>query len=136
MGVITTYAGTGSYGYSGDGGPATAAKTCAWDVYAYDPASVHFAFENPTAYISEFHNNRIRYVNSAGVIITAAGNGSGVFSGDGGPATAAGINGAKSMASDGYGNLYIAEVYGDRIRKVNTSGIITTYADRLRRQHR
>jgi hypothetical protein len=128
VGVISTFAGTGTSGYSGDGGPATAAKISSFAIGAYDPSNVHFAFALPVAYLADFYGNRVRFVNSAGVITTVAGTGSGVSSGDGGPATAAGIDGPFAVAADGQGNLYIAEDYRNTIRKVNPSGIITTYA--------
>ncbi len=119
--IITTIAGSGSAaGFSGDGGPATAALMGRLFGLACDAAG--------NIYVSDFTNNRIRKVNTSGVISTYAGNGSGSTSGDGGPATAAGLNGPSELAL--YGNsLFIAEHNSSRVRKVDiTTGIITTYA--------
>ncbi len=121
-GIITTMAGTGASGFSGDGGPATAAKLNFPQGIAVDSSG--------NVFIADFYNSRIRKVNSAtGVIITVAGNGTGGFSGDGGPATNAEIYDASAVAVDDTGNIYISDYYNSMIRKVNaTSGIITTIA--------
>src|SRR5205085_3933541 len=82
-------------------------------------------------YIADTSNHRIRKVNSAGIISTVAGSGSepvGGFGGDGGPATAARMNNPTGVAVDSAGNIFIAEWFGHRIRKVNASGVISTVA--------
>jgi trimeric autotransporter adhesin len=120
-GVITTVAGSGTPlfgGYSGDGGPATSAQLAGPTGVAVDSAG--------NLYIADTENNRIRKV-SSGVITTVAGNGTQSFSGDGGPATSAGLNSPGDVAADSAGNLYIADSGNRRIRKVS-NGVITTVA--------
>ena len=119
-GIITTVAGSGSPGFSGDGGPATAAELDKIRAVALDSAG--------NLYIADTSNNRIRKVAvGSGIITTVAGNGSLPFSGDGGAATAAGLNYPNAVALDRAGNLYISSAF--RIRKVAAgSGIITTVA--------
>ena len=118
-GTITTVAGTGSLGYSGDGGPATGARL-------YQPGDVAVD-SSGNLYISDGLNHRIRKVDTSGIITTAAGGGGG-YTGDGGLATGARLNNPGGMALDSSGNLYIADSDHHRIRKVDTSGIITTFA--------
>ena len=119
-GIITTVAGNGSYGYSGDGGRATSAQLAApWGV-AVDAAG--------NLYIADTNNGVIRKVAASGIITTVAGNGSHGYSGDGGPATSAQLNSPSGVAVDAAGNLYIADYGNYRIRKVATNGIITTVA--------
>jgi type IX secretion system substrate protein/NHL repeat-containing protein len=113
------FAGNGTGGYTGDGGPATAAELHQTAGVACDMAG--------NVYISDYSNNRIRMVNTAGIISTFAGGGSSGL-GDGGPATAAGLGSPEGLCFDGAGNLYIADLGNNRIRKVNTAGIITTVA--------
>ena len=117
-GIITTVAGTGGAGFAGDGGPATAALLDAPNDVAVD------VYGN--LYIADLQNRRIRKVNLSGIITTIAGNGSNQSSGDGGPATAAGLNFPHGISVDPAGNLYIASPYDARIRKVDTNGIIST----------
>ena len=117
-GTITTVAGNGAYRFSGDGGPATNASLNQPEGVAIDSAG--------NLYIADFDNNRIRKV-SGGTITTVAGNGDQRFSGDGGPATNASLNGPFGVAVDSAGNLYIADLFNNRIRKV-TGGTITTVA--------
>ena len=118
--IITTFAGTGATGYTGDGGPATNAQlNVPYDV-AIDAAG--------NIYFVEELNNIIRKVNTSGITSTVAGSGSTGFSGDGGPATAATFFQPTAVAIDGIGNLYIADKYNNRIRKVDTAGMITTIA--------
>ncbi len=118
--TITTIAGDGTYGFFGDGGPATSAKfQYAWYVALGGTGSVYF---------TDNANHRIRKVDAAGVISTFAGNGSPVFAGDGGQATAASFNGASGITVDGAGNVYFADISDRRIRKINTTGIISTIA--------
>ena len=119
-GGITTVAGNGTFGFSGDGGPATAAELNQPSSVAVDSAG--------NIYIADSANNRIRKVDTSGGITTVAGNGTFGFSGDGGPATAAELNQPEGMAVDSAGNIYIADYYNNRIRKVDTSGAITTVA--------
>jgi uncharacterized protein (TIGR03437 family) len=119
-GVITTVAGNGQSGYSGDGGPATAAGL-------NDPTGVEVDAAG-NLYIADGRNSRVRKVTPAGTITTLAGNGQYRYGGDGGPATAAGLNGPTGVAVDAAGNLYIADAVNNRIRKVTPSGTITTVA--------
>jgi sugar lactone lactonase YvrE len=116
-GVITTVAGNGTEGSSGDNGPAISAQLSASGV-AVDSAG--------NLYIADEFNNRIRKV-SKGVITTVAGNGLRGFSGDNGPATSAQLNRPRGVAADSAGNLYIADTWNDCIRKVS-NGVITTVA--------
>jgi sugar lactone lactonase YvrE len=115
-GLITTVAGSGTWGFSGDGGAATSAKLFAPIGIAVDAAG--------NLYIADSGNNRIREV-SNGIITTVAGNGALGFSGDNGPAATAMLNDATGVAVDRAGNLYIADVANNRVRKVS-NGIITT----------
>ncbi len=117
-GTITTIAGNGAYRYSGDGGPATNAALNEAIGVALDSAG--------NLYIADYQNERIRKV-TGGTITTVAGNGVWRFSGDAGPATSASLYAPEGMAVDSAGNLYIADTYNDRIRKV-TGGTITTVA--------
>ncbi len=125
-GNIYTIAGTGTAGYSGDGGPATAAYLRNPDCIALDVSG--------NVYIADELNNAIReIVASSGHIITLVGHetggfGTGGFSGDGGPASAAAITYPAGVGVDISGNIYIVDGGNNRIRKINTSGIITTYA--------
>jgi len=120
-GVITTIAGNGVPGYSGDGGPAVAAQL-------NDPRGVAVA-SNGDIYISDAGNQRVRRVDhSTGVITTVAGTGVAGFSGDNGPAVGAEINVPRAVAVDASGNLYIADTANNRVRVVNPSGNITTFA--------
>src|SRR5437773_1742222 len=117
-GTISTYAGSGSRGLSGDGGPATAAQLYSPHGVALDTAG--------NLYIAD--SNRIRKVTPGGTISTYAGTGTGPFSGDGGPATAAQLSSPAGVALDLTGNLYIADDGNCRIRKVTPGGTISTYA--------
>jgi sugar lactone lactonase YvrE len=120
LGIINTIAGTGTAGYSGDGGQATTAEL-------NDPAGIVFDTEG-NLYIADAGNNRIRIVNTAGIISTIAGNGTADYSGDGGQATTAELNYPFEVTFDGAGNLYIVDSHNMRIRMVNTTGIISTIA--------
>ncbi len=119
-GDISTVAGTGTAGFSGDGGAATSAEIANPFGVALDGAG--------NLYIADTFNNRIRKVDASGNISTVAGTGTGDFSGDGGAATSAAINSALGVALDGAGNLYIADTNNHRIRKVDASGNISTVA--------
>jgi sugar lactone lactonase YvrE len=119
-GVITTVAGNGSGGYSGDGGAATSAQLNRPSGVAVDGAG--------NLFIADHDNQRVRKVSVSGVISTVAGNGSYGYSGDSGPATSARLNSPEGLAVDAAGNLYIADSYNYRVRKVSASGVITTVA--------
>ena len=118
-GMMTIIAGTGSASFSGDGGSATNAGL-------WLPAAVVLD-TNHNLFISDSGNNRIRKVDTNGIITTIAGS-SGLALGDNGQATNASLWLPTGLACDGSGNLYIADTDGQRIREVNTSGIITTVA--------
>jgi len=121
-GIITTVAGNGTAGYSGDGGAATSAELSYPSGVALDSAG--------NIYIADFDNSLIRKVTvSTGLITTVAGNGNEGFSGDGGPATNAALFFPAGVTLDSAGNLYIADYYNNAIRKVTAAtGIITTIA--------
>ena len=119
-GVISTVAGTGNSGFRGDGGAATAARLRRPFDVALDGAG--------NLYIADYINSRIRKVDSAGVISTVAGDGTRGSGGDGGPATAAQLRFPTGVAVDGAGNLYIADRFNQRIRKVDSAGVISTVA--------
>ncbi len=116
-GIITTVLGSAGATYSGDGGPASAAGVSV-NYIAIDPAG--------NMYITD--NNRIRKVNTAGIISTIAGDGTPAFSGDGGQATAAELNDISSVDVDRSGNIYIGDGGNNRVRKIDNTGIITTVA--------
>jgi hypothetical protein len=118
--IITTFAGNGIQGYSGDGGAATLARLHTPTCLAIDGAD--------NIYINDQNNNCIRRVSPAGIITTVAGNGLFGSSGDGGPATAARLGFNWGAAVDAAGNIYIADQSNLKVRKVNTSGIISTFA--------
>jgi uncharacterized protein (TIGR03437 family) len=122
-GNISTVAGTGTVGYSGDGGQATSAQILPPIGLAVDAKG--------NLYIAESGAGvpHVRKVDASGIITTFAGSGSSTgFSGDGGPAINAQLNRLAGLAVDQAGNLYIADAGNYRIRKVDTSGIITTVA--------
>jgi uncharacterized protein (TIGR03437 family) len=119
-GTISTVAGSGTAGFAGDGSAAGSAQLNAPFGVAVDAAG--------NLYIAEFGNNRVRKVSTNGNINTLAGNGVAGFSGDGGQATGAMINGPQGVAVDGAGNVYIADTANNRVRKVAANGVITTVA--------
>jgi uncharacterized protein (TIGR03437 family) len=119
-GIITTVAGNGVDGYSGDGGPATAAALAFPIGIAIDTGG--------NLYIADGNNNRVREVTPLGTITTVAGNGKGGFSGDGGQAIDAAINIPSDVAVDTAGNLYIADAGNNRVRQVTPAGVISTIA--------
>jgi Secretion system C-terminal sorting domain/NHL repeat len=120
-GIISTIAGNGVSGYTGDGGPATAALVSRPSKILID--ATH------NIYFADIDNNCVRKISSTGIISTVAGNGTGGFSGDGGAATAAHLFHPTGVALDASGNLYIADYDNNAVRKVNAiSGIITTIA--------
>jgi len=118
-GTITTIAGTGRQGFSGDGGPATSARL-------HDPYGVAVDGHG-NVYIADRDNHRVRKVSPGGRITTIAGTGEGGYSGDGGPATAAQLHYPRGVAVDRHGNLYIADSQNFRVRMVS-GGTITTVA--------
>ena len=119
-GVISTFAGTGIAGFTGDGGPATSARINTPVGVTVDAAgNIVFA---------DAGNNRVRKITTAGVISTIAGNGIAGYSGDGGPAIDASMNVPWGVIYDSAGNLFISDRSNNVIRKVDTSGIITTFA--------
>src|ERR1051326_2331152 len=120
-GVITTVAGNGIPGFSGDGGPATGTSLSFPQSVAVDGGG--------NLYIADALNNRVRKVNAAnGIITTVAGNGFADYSGDGGSATAGSLNVPVGVAVDTTGDLYIADAGNNRIRKVTPAGTMTTIA--------
>jgi uncharacterized protein (TIGR03437 family) len=119
-GIISTVAGNGAAGFSGDGGPATAASLQAPVAVAVDNAG--------NLYIVDQTPLRIRKVDTSGIIRTIAGNGTPGFSGDGGAATSAQLFSPTGVAVDAAGNVYVADRTNRRIRKIDTAGIITTVA--------
>ena len=119
-GAVTTVAGTGEPGFSGDGGPATEAQLNGIQDVAFGRGG--------NLYIADEFNNRIRKVDPSGVITTFAGTGKPGFSGDGGPAVEARFKGPSGVAVDQAGNVYIAEAGNHRIRRVDSSGNIETVA--------
>jgi sugar lactone lactonase YvrE len=121
-GTITTIAGTGAPGFSGDGGPAKAAQLDLPTALALDASG--------NLYVADTNNHRVRRIASAaGVIATVAGNGIEAFAGDNGPATSASIDSPNGLALDSSGNLYIADTHNGRLRRVNSStGLISTVA--------
>jgi sugar lactone lactonase YvrE len=121
-GLISTAAGTGSPGFSGDGGPATTAVLDLPTALALDATG--------NLYLADTGNHRIRRITAATTVIsTVAGNGVQAFAGDGGPATAASIDSPSGIALDSAGNLYLADTRNHRIREVfAATGLITTVA--------
>src|SRR5258705_479051 len=119
-GIITTVAGTGTSGYGGDGGLATAAQIGFCTSVAVDPAG--------NLYFTDVDHNRIRKVTSDGKISSIAGNGSIQYGGDGVAATLTGIY-PITIALSSNGDLYVADSYNNRIRKIaNATGLISTVA--------
>jgi sugar lactone lactonase YvrE len=171
-GIISTFAGTGIFGFSGDGGPATAAEIgggaidvdAAGDVLFVDAANVRVRKVDPSGiittvagggvgdglaatsaqpkhprglatdaagnlYIADCGDNRVRRVDSSGVITSVAGTAAANHGpADSGPATSARLWCPAGLAFDGGGNLYIADLNNNRVRRVDTRGTITTYA--------
>jgi trimeric autotransporter adhesin len=121
-GIISTVAGNGTAGYSGDGGAATSAELNEPFGVAVDKSG--------NIYIADTRNNRVRKVTaSTGIISTVAGNGTAGYSGDGGAATSAELDYTWNIGLDSAGNIYIVDLYNNRIRKVTVStGIISTVA--------
>lgn len=120
-GIIRTIAGTGVGGFSGDGGPATAAKL-------EDPTGI-VVLADGGILIADLTNYRIRKVDPAGIITTVAGIGKAVTDpGDGLPATATQFKGPSGLAVAPDGTIIVSEVYGERVRRIDPSGTVTTLA--------
>ncbi|MCW3123402.1 MAG: hypothetical protein JWQ38_2894 [Flavipsychrobacter sp.] len=117
--TITTIAGTGTAGYSGDHTSATTAQLNKPNTLAFDASG--------NAYVCDAINSRIRKISATGIISTIAGNGTALYSGDGGPATLASFYHPGGIAVDVFGNIFISSA-DQRIRKINPAGIITTIA--------
>ena len=117
--IITTIAGNGTPGYSGDNGLAVNAEL-------HDPTAIAVD-RSGNVYIADRENNRVRKITS-GIITTIAGTDSAGFSGDGGQATDAKLSEPDGLAVDKAGNIYVADLLNNGVRKINTSGIISTYA--------
>jgi uncharacterized protein (TIGR03437 family) len=118
-GIISTFAGNGTAGFSGDGGAAGSANLNSPSVVAVDSSG--------NVYIADTNNRRIRRVTPGGTISTYAGNGNVNFSGDGGPAISAGISSPAGLAFDSQGNLYVSDG-NNRVRKITAAGVISTFA--------
>ncbi len=126
--IIMTVAGSRTQGYAGDGGAATSAELQTPSSVAMDAAG--------NLFIADQSNNRIRKVDTNGVITTVAGNGAGTpyqgtYSGDNGAATNAGLNQPYGVCLDATGNIFIADTGNNRVRKVDTNGIITSVTSSL-----
>jgi uncharacterized protein (TIGR03437 family) len=119
-GIITTIAGTGSNGYSGDNVPALGAQL-------YNPTGIAVDGSG-NVYIADSNNFRIRMISAGGTITTVAGSGAEGYFGDGGQAVNARFNGLAGIAVDGAGDLFIADTFNARIREVGTNGVINTVA--------
>ena len=119
-GLISTVVGNGSIGYSGDGGAATLAQL-------NNPQNICFDHLG-NLYISDAANNRIRKVDTFGIITTIAGNGAPGFYGDGAMATAAEVQAVYGMCADNIGNLFFSQNMDYRVRRIDVSGVITTIA--------
>jgi sugar lactone lactonase YvrE len=119
-GIITTIAGTGEAGNSGDGGPALLAELNLPSALSRDISG--------NLYFSDRGNNSVRKIDTFGTISTIAGNGTAGYNGDGIPATMAELNQPIGVSVDVAGDLFIGDSDNHRVRKVHTSGIITTFA--------
>jgi sugar lactone lactonase YvrE len=115
---VTTLAGNGSGGFTGDGGEARLATLANPSCVAVGP--------NETVYIADSGNNAIRRVTSDGTITTVAGTGQAGFSNDGKQGTVAQLRFPEGVITDGAGNVYIADSGNNRIRKLTTAGVLTT----------
>ena len=118
-GVITTIAGNGNAAYSGDKGPALNAGMDPYDIAIDTPGNL---------YVADHLNNRVRKIGLDGIITTVAGSGVPGYAGDGGPAVAAELALPSGVAVDSAGNLYIADYGNSVVRRVTSTGLITTIA--------
>ena len=119
-GMITTVAGTGDRGFAGDGGPATEASLGAVGGLAVD--------DSGNIFIADLLHHRVRKVDATGMISTVAGTGRGGYNGDNIRAAEASLLHPRSVAVDRSGDLYIADAYNHRVRRVDSMGMITTVA--------
>ncbi len=119
-GIISTVAGTGTSGYSGDGGLATQAQLVS-------PSDITIGSDG-SFYIADYGSHSVRMVGADGIITTVVGTGVSGFSGDGGPATQAQLSGPGGVALGPDGSLYISDTLNNRVRRVSPDGIITTVA--------
>ncbi len=119
-GIISTILGGAISGFSGDGGPASAASISGVADIWFD--------SRYNLYVSDGGNERVRKINTSGIITTVAGNGTAGWGGDGGMATAATIQSINGICTDTIGNLYLAQTNDARVRKVDVTGRITTVA--------
>jgi sugar lactone lactonase YvrE len=119
-GIITTIAGNGTFGFSGDNGPATKAE------FKY-PGGIALG-SGGDIYVSDYANHVIRKINATGIITTFAGTGTVGNTGDNGAATNAELWGPNGVYVDKEGNIYVTDNYANVVRKINSSGIITTIA--------
>ncbi|MGD9796261.1 MAG: prepilin-type N-terminal cleavage/methylation domain-containing protein [Acidimicrobiia bacterium] len=117
-GTITTVAGNGTAGYSGDGGAATAAT--------FNRPNDLVVASDGTIYVADANNNVVRKIATNGVVTTFAGNGTAASNGDGGPATSAAINRPQGLALDSSGRLVISDSNANKIRRVAADGTIST----------
>lgn len=120
LGVIHAVAGSDASGFGGDGGPASGALLSFPTGVLFDP--------DGNLVVCDRNNHRVRKIDASGTITTIVGDGTAGFAGDGSAATAARVNLPQTACYDAAGNLYIADSFNHRIRKVDTSGIITTVA--------
>ena len=114
QGVISTLAGTGTAGYSGDNGPAASAQLNQPSGLAVDATG--------NLYVADFGNSRVRKISIHGVITTVAGTGTAGYSGDGGQATSGQLDTPTGLAVDAAGNFYISSFSSGYVRKVSTPG--------------
>ena len=117
-GIITTIAGNGWAGFGGDKGPALKASL-------NFPAGLCVDLSG-NLYVADRNNHRVRRIDASGTITTVAGTGIPDWGGDGGPAIEAHLNFPSDVVCDGKGNLYISDRSNNRIRKVNSKGVIST----------
>jgi sugar lactone lactonase YvrE len=118
--IITTFAGMGMGGHTGDGGAATAAKLDGpWGIVTDSMNNIYFC---------DCNRHVVRKISNTGIITTIAGTGADSFSGNGGPAVAATFSTPRGIARDEKGNIYIADQNNHQIRKIDTGGIITVFA--------
>ena len=133
-GIITTVAGNGVAGFSGDGGPAIDGQFYLPAAVAVDGKGNLFILDWGNTYAPAnspglLAGNRVRRISPDGIINTVVGNGLPGFSGDGGPATDAQLSRPGGIAADNAGNLFVADTFNQRIRKVSSDGTITTVVD-------
>ena len=119
-GTITTIAGIGDGHFGGDGGPAVGARLDEPTGLAVDSEA--------NLYIADTANHRVRRIDRSGTISTVAGTGVGAYGGDGGQATEAQLHAPSDVALDSTGNVYIADTWNNRVRRIDPAGMISTVA--------